>query len=144
VETAVTEQPAAGPRRVGGSPAFVTAHGIKDHSDLSFEQAYALTKLVLEEGGGPVSCRGKGAVIKKPIQTALVRRGLIEVHGSSEFTQRSYIQLNIDGHVRKLLDAKFGVGVKVRPLSVTKNLRWPAVATQAAFDLVAMYFPEST
>jgi hypothetical protein len=51
--TDVTGQP-SNQRRVGGSPAFIAAHGITDHSDLSFDHAYTLTKLVLEEGGGPV------------------------------------------------------------------------------------------
>ena len=71
----MTGQPSS-PRRVGGSPAFVAAHGISDHSDLSFDQAYTLTKLVLEEGGGPVSCRGRGAVIKKPTETTLGKSGV--------------------------------------------------------------------
>jgi hypothetical protein len=140
----MTEQPTVGPRRVGGSPAFVAAHGIKDHSDLSFADAYALTKLVLEEGGGPVSCRGRAAVIKKPTETALVNLGLIEVDGSSEFTQRYYIELNIGGDIRDLLDAQFPPGVKLTPHSADQRLRWAAVATQAAFDLVAAYLPGST
>jgi hypothetical protein len=140
----VTEQRAAGLGRFGGtSLTFVTARGIMDHSDLSFELAYALTKLVLEEGGGPVSCRGRGAVIKKPMETALVNRGLIEVHGSSEFTQRSYITLSVDGRLSELLDAKFA-GVKITPLYATERLKWAAVATQAAFDLVATHLPGST
>jgi hypothetical protein len=99
----MTEQAATSPRLVGGSPAFVAARGIKDHSDLSFPDAYALSKLVLEEGGGPLSCRGKGAVIKKPTETALVSLGLIEVHSSSEFKQRYYIELDIRDDVRDLL-----------------------------------------
>jgi hypothetical protein len=139
----VTGQPLT-PRRVGGSPSFVAAHGITDHSDLSFDQAFALAKLVLEEGGGPVSCRGRGAVIKKPTETALVNRGLIEVHGSSEFTQYVYIELNIDGHLRELLDNQLASGVKVIPNFATERLRWAAVATQAAFDLVATYLPKPT
>jgi hypothetical protein len=140
----VRENPTASPRRVGGSPAFVAAHGIKDHSDISFADAYALTKLVLEEGGGPVSCRGKTSVIKKPTETALVNLGLIEVHGSSEFTQRYYIELNIRGDVRGLLDAKFPPGVKLTARSIDERLRWAAVATRAAFDLVATYLPGMT
>jgi hypothetical protein len=132
------------PRRVGGSSlAFVSAHGIKGHTDLSFEDAFALAKLVLEEGGGPVSCRGRGAVIKKPTETALMRRGLIEVHGSSEFTQRIYVQLIIDGRITDLLDVKFATARAI-PKSVTERSRWAAVASQAAFDLVATYLPEST
>jgi hypothetical protein len=115
-----------------------------NNGDLTFDQAYTLAKLVLEEGGGPVSCRGRGAVIKKPTETALVSRGLIEVHGSSEFTQYVYIQLNIDGRLRELLDNQLASGVKVIPHFASERLRWAAVATQAAFDLVATYVPEST
>ena len=135
----VTESDSVAPRRIGGSPAYVSAHEIRNRSDLSFEQAYALTKLVLEEGGGPVSCRGKGAVIKKPIETALVRRGLIEVQGSSDFNQRVYVELNVDGRVFELLHSKYA-GITVIPKSVTERSKWTAVATQAAFDLVARYF----
>jgi hypothetical protein len=144
----MTEKSEGGARRVGGSPAFVAAHGIKDHSDLSFDQAYALTKLVLEERGGPVSCRGRGAVIKKPMEDALVSRGLIEVAGHSEFTQYVYTQLNIDGRVpnriRELIDDRFPPDVKVTPRCVTERTRWVASATQAAFELVAKYLPEAT
>lgn len=140
----MTEQPTTGPRRVGGSPAFVAAHGIKDNSDLSFADAYALTKLVLEEGGGPVSCRGRGAAIKKPTETALMKLGLIEVQGGSEFTQRVYMQMTVDDHMRELLDDKFVADVKIKPWYATERLRWAAVATQAAFDLVAKYLPRPT
>jgi len=137
----MTEGPAASPRRVGGTDlAFIAAHGITDHSGLSFEHAYVLAKLVLEEGGGPVSCRGRGAAIKKPTEKALMDRGLIEVEASSEFTQRFYVHLNVDGRITELLDAKFA-GVKVTPLATNENLRWAAVATQAAFDLVAASLP---
>ena len=131
------------PRRVGGTNlAFIAANGIMDHGDLSFEHAYALAKLVLDDGGGPVSCRGQGAVIKKPTETALMNQGLIEVQASSEFTQRFYAQLSVDGRISELLDAKFA-GVRVTPLSAKEHLRWAAVATQAAFDLVAAHLPES-
>jgi hypothetical protein len=140
----MTEQPATSPRRVGGSPAFIAAHGIMNHSDLSFDQAYALTKLILENGGGPVPSRGRRAAIKKPVETALVNLGLIEVQGNSEFTQHFYLQLNIDGHVRELLDAKFAPEVRLTPRLATQRLRWAAVATQAGFDLVATYLPKST
>lgn len=134
-------EPNTSPPRIGGSNlAFTSAHGIKNQSDLSFEDAYALAKLVLEEGGGPVSCRGKGSVIKKPTETKLVQRGLIELHGASEFTQRVYVELNVDGRVSELLDARFA-GVKVAPVSATERLKWTAVATRAAFDLVASHLP---
>ena len=136
MEMAVTEQPAVGPRRVGGNPAFVAAHGIVDRTGLSFEDAYALARLVLVEGGGPVSSRGRNAFLKKPTEVALMGRELIEVDAGSEYTQRVYLQLSVDGRVSELLDAKYS-GIKITPKSVTERIRWAAVATQKAFDLVA-------
>jgi hypothetical protein len=90
MEKAVTEQPAVDPRQVGGNPAFVAAHGIVDRTDLSFEEAYALARLVLLEGGGPVSSRGLNAFLMKPTETALMGGELIEVDAGSEYTQRFY------------------------------------------------------
>jgi hypothetical protein len=140
MEMVVTEQPAAGPKRVGGNPAFVAAHGIVDKAGLSFEDAYALARLVLVEGGGPVSSRGRNAFLKKPTEVALMERELIEVDAGSEYTQRVYLQLGIDGRISELLDAKYS-GIKITPNSVTERARWAAVATQKAFDLVAECLP---
>ena len=123
------------PSRVGGNTTYVSAHGIADRTGLPFEDAYLLAKIVLEEGGGPVSCRGKGATLKKPTEERLVQSGLIKVDASSEFTQYVYLELNLDGPVRELLDAKFA-GVRITPAYVTERARWAAVATQDAFDLV--------
>jgi hypothetical protein len=129
------------PRRVGGSPTFVAAHGIKDHTDLSFEDAYALARLVLEEGGGPVSTRRKKDFIKKATETKLVQLGMIEVHGGSETSiERAYVQVNIGDYLGELLEARFA-GVKVVPESYVEQLRWSAKATQAGFDLVARHLP---
>jgi len=136
----MTESKRTGPSRVGGSPAYVSAHGVVSRTGLSFADAYILTKLVLEEGGGPVKCRGKSAVIKKSTEDALMQLGLIEVHGSSEFTQRVFLELNVDTAVRELLDVRLG-GVKITPVSVTERPKYAAVATQAAFDLVAKCLP---
>jgi len=100
----MTESPAAEPLRVGGtSMPFKAAHGIVKSTGLAFEHAYTLARLVLEEGGGPVSCRGRSSFIKKPAETALMRLGLIEVDASSEFTQRYYIELNADGRISERL-----------------------------------------
>jgi hypothetical protein len=132
----MTDQPAVTPRRVGGSPAFVAAHAIVHKTGLSFDDAYTLAKLVLVEGGGPVTTRGRNAFMKKPTEDALMSRELIEVEGGVEYTQRYYLQLNVDGRISELLDAKYS-GVKVTPKSVTERIRWAAVATQQAFDLVA-------
>jgi hypothetical protein len=136
----MTVPSSSGPRRVGGSPAFVSAHGIAANENIPFDQAYALAKLVVEQGGGPVSFTGKKAVISKPTVTALTNLGLLEVVGSSEFTQRVHVELNVDGRLAKLLDARYA-GVKVTPLYATERLKLAAAATQAAFDLVAKYLP---
>ncbi len=79
-------------------------------------------------------------MIKKPTENALLREGLIEIHGSSDFTQRVYLELNIDSAIRELLDKRLG-GIKVTPVSVTEKLGYVAVATQAAFDLVTECLP---
>jgi hypothetical protein len=137
----VTHEPEAGGlKRVGGNPVFVSAHGIVNETELSFEQAYALAWLVLDEGGGPVSFAGKKAKLKKPMVTELTRRGLVEVVGWSEFTQRVHLELNVDGRVRELLDAKYA-GVKITPVAAEQRARWYAQATQAAFNLVAKHVP---
>jgi hypothetical protein len=136
---AVTEQ--SGPRRVGGNPAFVAAHGIVDRTGLQFEDAYTLARLVLVEGGGPVSSRGRGAFLKKPAEDALMGTGLIEVDAGVEYTQRYYLQLSVDGRISELLDARYS-GIKIMPKRVTERIRWAAVATQEAFDLVAECLPE--
>jgi hypothetical protein len=134
-EIVVTEQPSARPARVGGSPAFIAAHGITAKTGLAFEHAFTLARLVLDEGGGPVPCRGKNAMIKKPAEKALMELGLISVEGSSEFTQRAYLELSIDGRISELLDAKFS-GVKITPVRVAERAKWAATATQEAFNLV--------
>ena len=113
----MTEQPAVDPRQVGGNPAFVAAHGIVDRTGLSFEDAYALARLVLVEGGGPVSCRGRNAFLMKPTEVTLMGLELIEVDAGSEYTQRFYLQLSVDGRISELLDAKYS-GIKITPKSV--------------------------
>jgi hypothetical protein len=137
----VTHEPKAdGLKRIGGNPVFVAAHGIGHETELPFEQAYALAWLVLDEGGGPVSFTGKKAKLKKPLVTELTRLGLMEVVGWSEFTQRVHLELNVDGRVRELLDAKYA-GVKITPVVAGQRARWVAQATQAAFNLVAKHVP---
>lgn len=43
--------------------------------------------------------------------------------------------MSADGRIRELLDAKYS-GIKITPSSATEPIRWAAVATQKAFDLV--------
>jgi acylphosphatase len=83
---------------------------------------------------------GKKAKLKKPMVTELTRRGLVEVVGWSEFTQRVHLELNVDGRVRELLDAKH-TGVKITPVAAEQRARWLAQVTQAAFNLVAKHVP---
>lgn len=136
----MNEQSRISSSRVGGSPAYVSAHSVASRTGLSFEDAFILTRLVLQEGGGPVACRGRKAMIKKPTEKALMELGLIELHGASEFTQRVYIQLNVDSAIRELLDRRAG-GVKVTPVELTEHVKFVAVATQTAFDLVSECLP---
>src|SRR5258707_11923131 len=75
----MTDKPAASPHRVGGTNlAFAAAHGVAERTGLSFEDAYLLARIVLHEGGGPVSCRGRGPMIKKPAEKAMMDPGLID------------------------------------------------------------------
>jgi hypothetical protein len=130
-----------GPLRVGGSPAFVAAHGIAAETHMAFDQAYALSRIVLDEGGGPVPFTGRTVIIRKLAVTALAKLGLLEVVGSSDFDQRAYVQLNVDGRLSELLDAKYA-GVRISFGPAQEKLRWVAVATQQAFDLVARNLPK--
>ena len=79
-------------------------------------------------------------MIKKPTEKALMELGLIELHDASEFTQRVYIQLNVDSAIRELLDRRAG-GVKIMPVELTEHVKFVAVATRAAFDLVSECLP---
>jgi hypothetical protein len=128
------------PRRVGGSPTFVAAHGIAAERAIPFEQAFALARLVLDHGGGPVAFTGKKATITKALVMSLTHLGLVEVAGSSAVTQRMYVSLNVDGRIAELLDAKYA-GVTLKPGPVREKVSWVALATQAGFDLVASHLP---
>ena len=68
--------------------------------------------------------------------------GLIRIDTSSEFTQWAYTELNVDGRLGEMLDAKF-IHSKLIPLYVTERTKWAAVATQAALDLVAKHLSAS-
>jgi hypothetical protein len=61
---------------------------------------------VLVEGGGPVSSRGRNAFLKKTTEDAPMSRQLIEVEAGSEYMQRYYLQLSVDGRISELLDAQ--------------------------------------
>ena len=124
-------------RRVGGSPAYVAASGMAAGQRIPFDLAFALARLVLEEGGGPVPFTGKNAVIQRPIVTALTKLGFIDVTSAAGFEQKVYLLLSVDSHVRELIEPR-QTGTTVTRGYVQDKV---AVATQAAFDIVAQHVP---
>ncbi|MBB2923088.1 hypothetical protein [Cellulomonas cellasea] len=64
---------------------YDTARGVESLvGNLTFEQAYALTRLVLEHSGGPVPRKGVKAPIQPKTSAVLERRGLVERGGDQE------------------------------------------------------------
>ena len=76
-----------GLRRVGGSAAYRTAHGVAASSAVPFADAYALSKLVLEHGGGPVPLSGRRAPFDRATAMRLVKAGLAELGGEGRVRQ---------------------------------------------------------
>lgn len=126
------------PRQIGGSPTYVTASGIAAEGKTPFDQAYALARLVLDEGGGPVPFMGKKAVIKRPLITALSKLGLVDITSAAGFDQKVYLLMKIDKNLRKFIETS-QAEVTVTPGFVENRV---AVANQEAFDLVAQHFPK--
>jgi hypothetical protein len=126
-------------RRVGGSPAYVAASTMSAAQRIPFELAYALARLVLEEGGGPVAFTGKKAVIQKPIVTALTKLGFIDVTSSAGFEQKVYLLLSVDRHLGELIETRQPGPTVTRGYVQDKV----AVATQAAFDIIAQHVPRA-
>jgi hypothetical protein len=127
-------------RVVGGSLAYRSAAMIEADRNIPFEQAFALTKLILEEGGGPVPLTGKGARISKPVVSALTSAGLIEQILSADFIQRVYLEVTLDSRLKELLD-KNESRLKITPMYAIPRYTRLAQATQAAFDLLAACLP---
>jgi hypothetical protein len=123
--------------QVGGSPAFVAAHGIRgDRRDLTFEQAYGLARLVLELGGGPVPVRGKKAPLRRPTVRVLTQAGLVEQIGDSRvkewFAIRSTRNYDPTGPAFTAWATSHGAD---------ERTQWFAVATDAGAELVRSHLP---
>ena len=123
--------------QVGGSPAFVAAHGIhRARGDLTFEQAYGLARLVLELAGGPVPVRGKKAPLRRPTVRVLTLAGLVEQIGESQlkewFAIRSTRSYDPTGPAFTTWATSHGVD---------ERTQWFAVASDAGTELVRSHLP---
>jgi hypothetical protein len=79
------------PVRVTPAEVFEVAKAVERlGDDLTFKHAYALSRLVLELGGGPVKSKGRRAPIDSRTAGALRRRGYVEP-GGNEQGRRQYV-----------------------------------------------------
>ena len=125
------------PSRIGGTPAYVTAHAmIAAGGDLSFEEAFALARLVIEHGGGPVPYTTKKAPLTRAIAKALNLAGYVEIQGAAEFGQVIYVERRLDPRLGELFGDPQVVS-KIEPFVNRVRAKWMAAATQEGFDLVA-------
>jgi hypothetical protein len=124
-------------RRVGGSTVYVTASGIAVSQAIPFDQAYALARLVLEDGGGPSAFSGKRADLKKPLVTALSKLGLVDITSSAGYERKVYLLLDVDSHLTEFIEPTQADGTLLPGYVQDKVV----VATQEAFDLVARHLP---
>ena len=132
------------PPRVSGKPSFVAAHAMTAaRPELSFDEAFALSRLVLERAGGPEPVTGKVAFMSKATATRLTTLGLAEIEGSSEFTQRVLVQLTADGRLSELLSTRLA-GVVVTPVETRQKAKWLVAATAEGVELVAASLPSDT
>ncbi|GAA4401920.1 hypothetical protein GCM10023168_11990 [Fodinibacter luteus] len=70
--------PASGGRKVSGSPVFVAASRLDEVMlELTFDQALALTRLVIECGGGPAAVGGKRGLMTSQTAKHLTALGLV-------------------------------------------------------------------
>lgn len=77
--------------RVTPAEVFEVAKAVERlDDDLTFKHAYALSRLVLELGGGPVKSKGRHAPIGSRTAGALRRRGYVEL-GGNEQARRQYV-----------------------------------------------------
>lgn len=67
--------------QVRGSAAYRAAHAVVAANAMPFADAYALSKLVLEHGGGPVPLSGRRAPFDRATAMRLVKAGLAELGG---------------------------------------------------------------
>ncbi len=97
--------------QVGGSKAYIAAHAIAvQRRIMPFEDAYVLSRLVFEFGGGPCPV-GRRSLMGLPLARQFVKQGLIELVGTADFTQpvvRRYVsdhalaeQLGLDSPIAR-------------------------------------------
>lgn len=129
----VTTRPAAGP------PAYVAAHRIAVVDGcLPFEQAYCLSRLVIEHGGGPFAPERAGTMSWKALN-ALAGENLVFVTSELSDRLRPEVELTISA----LLIEEFGssppAGVRINGFITSRRRkidRYAEVTEQGA-DLVA-------
>jgi hypothetical protein len=129
----VTTRPAAGP------PAYVAAHRIAVVDGcLQFEQAYCLSRLVIEHGGGPFVPERAAAMSWKVLK-ALAGENLVFV--TSEFSDR--LRPEVELTISALFIEEFGsappAGVRINGFITSRRRkidRYVEVTEQGA-DLVA-------
>lgn len=127
-------------KRVGGSLSYVTAHAIvAAEVELSFEEAFALARLVIEHGGGPVPYTTKKAPLTRAITKALNLAGYVEIQGAAEFSQAIYVERRLDRRLGELFGDPQVVS-KIEPFVNRVLAKWMAAATQEGFDLVAVHW----
>ncbi|KAE8766142.1 GIY-YIG nuclease family protein [Georgenia thermotolerans] len=125
-------------RPVGGKPAFVAAHGIVAASDLTFDEAYGLARMVLElRGPVPVS-RKRSAQLPHAVIRRLTEKGFVEQLGQSQLTEWIEVQM-----VRNLAAGSHGDYSAVRRgRGADERTQWFAVPTEAGSALVYGAMPE--
>lgn len=128
--------------RVSGTRSFAAAHAIAAaRPELHFDEAFALSRLVLERAGGPEPIMGKGAFMSKATATHLTTLGLAEIEGSSEFTERVHVRLTADGRLSELISTRLA-GVVVIPVETRQKAKWVVAATVEGVELVAASLPD--
>lgn len=124
---------------LAGRPSFVAAHRIMTAGVLTFEDAFVLTRLVLELGAGPATFKGKKGQLPKDLVKALVRAGYVERVGTSEFVPEPLpMRFSIDPRLFELMDDRYAA-TELHALPVEEKASWVAVATQEGLDLVAAH-----
>ena len=111
---------------------------IEDGGDLSFEEAFALARLVIEHGGGPVPYTTKKAPLTRAIAKALNQAGYVEIQGAAEFQQLIFVERRLDPRLGELFGDPQVVS-KIEPFVNRVRSKWMAAATQEGFDLVAAH-----
>lgn len=119
--------------RVGGKPSFVAAHGIVKVTELTFEEAYGLARLVLELHGGPVAVSGKkSALLPRRVVRRLTELGYVEQLGESQIVE--WLEVQVQRNFNPDRDLNYSALVRRR--GATERAQWFAVATESG-DVLA-------